>query len=266
MDDLLDLTARAEARHFWFQGFRRFVVPVLRDLAAGRTDLRLIDCGCGTGFNLSLLRPYGRAVGFDVAPRGLLHARAHGCVVSRGDITRIPFASNTFDVVTSFDVIQCVDEDLAAAREMARVARPGGAVVLTVAALDVLRGDHAEAWHEVRRYTPGGVRRLMHEAHLEIDRVSFIFGSVFPLMLAVRVGQRVTRPYRRLRGDHDIRVPPAPVNRALTGLVSAEAALARYVSMPVGSSLLVVARKAPADSRGIAFLTGPKSRLLKPAT
>jgi SAM-dependent methyltransferase len=244
MDDLLDLTARAEPRHFWFQGFRRFVAPVIRDLAAGRTDLRLIDCGCGTGFNLSLLRPYGRAVGFDLAPGGLRHARRRGYAVSRGDIARIPCASNTFDVVTSFDVIQCVEQDLAAASEMARIAKPGGAIVVTVAALDVLRGDHAEAWHEIRRYTPARLQQLMRAAHLHVERMSFLFASVFPLMLAARLGQRVTRPYRMLRADRDIKVPPAPVNRALTGLVCAEAALARHVSMPVGSSLLVVARKA----------------------
>src|SRR5918993_1360192 len=54
--DLLELTARAEASHFWFRGFRRFVAPVIADITAGRPGLRLVDCGAGTGHNLSLLR------------------------------------------------------------------------------------------------------------------------------------------------------------------------------------------------------------------
>jgi SAM-dependent methyltransferase len=60
MDRLLDATARAERDHFWFRGFRRFVTPLLDQAVAGRSNLRLLDCGCGTGNNLELLRRYGR--------------------------------------------------------------------------------------------------------------------------------------------------------------------------------------------------------------
>ena len=68
MDRLLEATARAERDHFWFRGFRRFVTPLLDTGAAGRGDLLSLDCGCGTGHNLQLLRRYGRAVGVTVLP------------------------------------------------------------------------------------------------------------------------------------------------------------------------------------------------------
>ena len=243
MSDLLELTGRAEATHFWFRGFRQFVSPLIAHLADGRRDLRLIDCGCGTGNNLALLTPYGRAVGFDVTRGGSISTRRSGCAVAQADITRIPFASGVFDVATSFDVLQCVEADDEAVREMARIIKPGGAVVLTLAALDVLRGDHAEAWHEVRRYTPSSARGLIERVGLHAERVSYMFASTFPLMLAVRTGQRLLRPFRALRPDTDIAVPSAPVNAVLTSLVNVEAALARRVPMPIGSSLLVVGRK-----------------------
>jgi len=164
--------------------------------------------------------------------------------VLRGDVTRIPLASSSFDLATSFDVLQCVKADLDAVREMARIVRPGGVVVLTLAALDVLRGDHAEVWQEVRRYNPGTARRLVEAAGLRPERVSFMFASLFPLMASVRLVQRVTRRFgRTVRADTDITVPIGPVNVLLTALVSAEAALVRHVPMPIGSSLLVVARK-----------------------
>ena len=241
--DLLELTARAEASHFWFRGFRRFVAPVLTDVAAGRPGLRLIDCGAGTGHNLSLLRPHGRVFAFDLAPTGLTKARVSGRPLVRADITRIPFSSETFDVTTSFDVLQCVRDDKGAVGEMARVTKRGGSIVLTLAALEMLRGDHAELWQEERRYTPASARALAEQAGLEPVRVSFLFASVFPLMLGVRAMQRLTRPFREPRPDADIGMPVAPVNAALSAIVSGEAALARRVSMPVGSSLLVVARK-----------------------
>ena len=245
MDNLLELTDRAEASHFWFRGFRRFVEPVIAELAAGRPGLRLVDCGCGNGHNAHLLRPYGTAIGFDVSVAGLARARAAGLTVIRGDVTRMPLASDTFDVATSFDVLQCVDGDLAAVTEMARIVRHGGVVVVTVAALDALRGDHSEVWEEKRRYTPATARRLMEAAGLMPERVSFLFASLFPLMVTVRAVQRLTRRFgRSVRADTDIAVPIEPVNLLLTALVSAEAALVRHLPMPIGSSLLVVARKA----------------------
>jgi SAM-dependent methyltransferase len=243
MDHLLELTGRAEASHFWFRGFRRFVSPLLEDVAAGRHDLRLIDCGCGTGSNLRLLQPYGRAVGFDLTVGGSATAQQAGWSVARADITRIPFASDTFDIATSFDVFQCIDADADAIGEMARIIKPGGAVVLTVAALEFLRGDHSEAWQEVRRYTPSLARRLLEQAGLRPERVSYMFASTFPLMLVVRAGQRMLRPFRPLRHDTDIAVPVAPVNALLSAVVSAEASLSRRVPMPIGSSLLIVGRK-----------------------
>jgi SAM-dependent methyltransferase len=244
MDDLLELTGRAEATHFWFRGFRKFVAPVIADVADGRHGLRLVDCGCGTGHNLRLLRPYGTAVGFDLTAVGTARAHATGFTVLRGDVTHIPLASGTFDVATSFDVLQCVEADGAAVREMARIVRPGGVVIVTLAALESLRGDHSEVWKEVRRYTPATARRLVESAGLTPERVSFMFASLFPLMASMRLAQRLTRRFgRTVRADTDIAVPSPPVNVLLTALVSAEAALVRHVPMPIGSSLLVVARK-----------------------
>jgi SAM-dependent methyltransferase len=248
MDDLLDLTGRAEATHFWFHGFRSFVSPVLAAQAAGRRNLRLIDCGCGTGSNLSLLTPHGRAFGFDVTSFGAARAASTGAPAARADITRIPFASDSFDVATSFDVLQCVADDVPAIEEMARIVKPGGTVVLTLAALEALRGDHAAVWNEARRYTPASARRLVEEAGLEVRQLSFLFASLFPVMLAVRTGQRLMQRFRPPRADSDIAVPAAPINAVLTWLVRTEAAIARRVPMPIGSSLLVVATK-PARRR-----------------
>ena len=81
MDHLLRATASAEARHFWFRGFRAFVNPLLRHAAAQTSDpgvARLLDCGCGTGANLALLNQVGRAYGFDVSETGLRLGRMSG--------------------------------------------------------------------------------------------------------------------------------------------------------------------------------------------
>ena len=245
MGNDLELTARAEPTHFWFRGFRAYVAPVIREIAAGRRDLRMIDCGCGTGFNLkTLLQPYGRAFAFDLTPDALQRARASGRPLVRADMEHIPFRSGIFDLATSFDVVHSVSDDREALREMSRVLKPGGHLVMNVTALELLRGDHSDVWGEQRRYTLQSGARLIEHAGLEVVRIAYIFASLVPMILAVRMVQRILRPFRRPSGDMELAVPAAPVNAILGGLVREEAALARRLPMPFGSSLLVVARKA----------------------
>ena len=244
MDNLLDLTSRVEATHFWFRGFRRFIAPAIAEMAGTRRDLQLLDCGCGTGHNLAtLLRPYGRAFGFDLTPGGLLHAHAAGFPLARADMAAIPFQSARFDLVTSFDVMQYVADDYAVMQEMARVLKPGGALVVTAAALDVLRGGHAGTWPEVRRYTDARMRAIVENAGMKVHRLTYLFASLFPAMLAVRALRRDQRASSAAGEDWEMRVPAAPINTALTWMLSGEAAISRRIPMPVGSSVLVVARK-----------------------
>jgi ubiquinone/menaquinone biosynthesis C-methylase UbiE len=249
MDDLLDLTSRVEATHFWFRGFRKFVAPAIGEIAGARRDLRLLDCGCGTGYNLaSLLSPYGRAFGFDLTPGGLLHARSAGFPLARADMSHIPFQSSCFDIVTSFDVFQYVEDAGAAMQEMARVLKPGGGLVVTAAAFEVLRGGHAGTWPEVRRYTTRRMREIVEGAGLSVRRLTYLFASIFPAMLAVRLLRRdsASRDDGSPDGpetDWEMQVPPPLVNSGLTWMLSGEAAISRRLPMPVGSSVLVVAHK-----------------------
>jgi SAM-dependent methyltransferase len=239
LDKLLELTSKAEASHFWFHGFRRFVTPLLDRAIAGRIA-SVLDCGCGTGYNLTQLAGYGPAFGIDMTAAGLEVARMTGRPVARADVTRLPFRSGRFDLVTSFDVLQCVADDTRAVKEIARVLKPDGRFVGTVAALEILHGDHSILSEEVRRYTRGSLVRLLRSAGFEPVVTRYAFASLFPLMLGVRALQR-------LRGaratPREITVPSAPINWALTKIVSAEASLAPRVAMPFGSSLIFLARK-----------------------
>jgi len=243
VDRLLDLTRQAEANHFWYHGFRSYLLPVFAQALAARPRARILDVGCGTGYNLGLLARHGSVVGLDLNERGLMLAREIGRPLVRARTERLPFDDATFDLVTSFDMMQCIPTDREAVREMARVAKPGGVVVISMAALEILHGDHSEVWQEYRRYTRASARALAEQAGLRVERVTFMFAVLFPVLLVSRGVQRLTRRYREVRDDTDITIPPAPINALLSGLLRVEAALSRRVGMPVGSSLLVVARK-----------------------
>lgn len=246
MDRLLELTYRAEQSHFWFRGFRWFVRPEIARAVSGRTHPRILDCGCGTGSNLAMLEEFGEAYGFDLTWNGLALARDMGRRdIVCGSIAAIPFATGYFDVVTSFDVFQCLPDQVEhdAMGELWRVLKPGGHAILNVAALEILSGGHAVLSEEVRRYTPERLRAVVEGAGFAIERLTFAHAALLPLMLPVRIWQRWRSGGKMEAGEFDITVPPAPVNGLLTAAVGVEAALLRVINMPVGSSLLVHARK-----------------------
>lgn len=243
MDRLLEATARAERDHFWFHGFRRFITPLLDAAAAGRSSLRILDCGCGTGNNLRLLKRYGRAFGIDITFSGLAYARHAGeRLVARASALTLPFSDDRFDLVTSFDVIYAFDDERAAVAlaEMHRVLVPGGHLVLNVAALPMLSGNHSLLGGEVQRYTRAGLRTHLERAGFVVRRLTYTNLSILPMVAGVRFAQR-------LRGHHEsnveMTVPPAPINLALAGLLAVESAALRVVDMPLGSSLLTMAEK-----------------------
>jgi ubiquinone/menaquinone biosynthesis C-methylase UbiE len=248
MDRFLEATYRAEKDHFWFRGLARFTEPFISAALHGVRSPRLLDCGCGTGANMKRLSRYGTVTGFDLSWGGLQFARSYGQQrIAQATITQIPFADATFDLATAFDVLACLDEaaERAALVEMRRVLRPGGALLINTAALQFLKGQHAIFAYEVRRTTRPMLRRALERAGFHIDRLTYTNFSLIPLVVPVRLSQRLMGLSTPEETGIDIVIPPAPVNAALSTLVTLESKALRYVNMPIGSSLVALARRRP---------------------
>lgn len=246
VEHLLRATARAEARHFWFRGFRAFVTPLLHDAAAGRPDLRLLDCGCGTGANLALLDTVGRAYGFDLSETGLHLGREAGRTrLARASVTAAPFPTASVDIVTSFDVLYSLaDADEAAAvAEMYRVLKPGGVAIVNVAAMPVLRGDHSVLSREIRRYSRGELRTRLERGGFVVERLTYTNATLFVPLAIARLLQRRRGLRREGETESEISVPPAPINAIMAAVMRLEALWLRWLDEPFGSSLLCLARK-----------------------
>jgi SAM-dependent methyltransferase len=248
VDRLLRATADAEARHFWFRGFRAFITPLVREATSrpnGASSPRILDCGCGTGANLTLLGQFGHAYGFDLAEVGVRFARESGRRVARASVDAAPFPSDFFDLVTSFDVLYSLEKGIerTATREMYRLLRPGGFALVNVPAMNVLTGHHSVLSGERRRYTRQMLRRLLEDAGFDVVRLTHTNASLFALLLMVRTFQRWRGLASEADALHDITVPAAPVNALLTALLRVESLWLRQFDEPFGSSLLCLARK-----------------------
>ena len=241
---MLEATAVAEDAHFWFRGLRRTAAQLIDD-ARGNRPLRLIvDCGAGTGRNLDWLSRFGPAVGVELTPAGLRIGHRYGRRLVRGTVAALPFADASVDLATSFDVLYCLDDDIErrALAEMFRVLKRGGIALFNVAALDILHGSHSTLTREVRRYTKPRLRSRLTAAGFTVERMTFTNMTLFPMALAIRGFERVTGRAAE-ESESDLAVPAAPVNALLDLALRAEVRALRAINLPIGTSLMAVARK-----------------------
>lgn len=225
---------------WYFQALHEHVRGALREWA-GR-EATLLDAGCGTGGLIKRLasETRWRWTGVDISPVAaeLARERAPQARIVEASVTALPSADASFDAVVSADVLYHLDDDAAAVREFFRVLRPGGAVVINVPAHPWLWSYHDIAVAGRRRYTRGGLRRLLEGAGLVVERLTH--WNTLPLPLIVARRKLLPAP----RGGSDVQLFPAPVEACLRGAMKVERAwLATSRTLSCGSSLLAVARK-----------------------
>jgi len=228
-----------EDRLWWYRGLRLHLSAAI-GRAGLRTDARVLDAGCGTGANLVLLaESFNRVVGADLAMDAISLARRRGAKrVLVADINDLPFATSAFDLVLASDVFECaeVDEQRALA-ELIRVTRPGGRLIVAVAAFQFLLSEHDRAVHSVRRYTKARARRAFAHPALRIARQRYCFGALFPPMAAYRLLWR--RPRTDTPARSDLAMPPRWLNGLLLAVTRLEARAFVKTPLPFGATLLV---------------------------
>jgi SAM-dependent methyltransferase len=235
----------AEEAQWWYAGQREIALallePALRGLAPAGRPLRMLDAGCGTGYNLVALARHGRAFGVDLAPEAIAFCRERKVGAARASLLALPFADASFDVVVSFDVLYhaWVGDDRAAVVETARVLRPGGLFLVRVPALEALRGAHDAEVLSRHRYTRGELTSLLAGRGLQVLRSTYCNSLLLPLLLARRTLDRITG-----RTGSDVGFLPAPLEWAFARVLRVEAALvARGLALPLGASVLALARR-----------------------
>lgn len=230
-----------ERDHWWFTALRRLVAETLAEAAPA--PARVLDAGCSTGHLLAALPEDYERVGVDASAGAIALARRlrPGIEFQVGSIERLPLATASFDAALATDVVSAVGvaDDARAVGELRRVLRPGGALLVQVAAYEWLRSGHDAAAGTARRYTARSLGRLLAEGGFTVAHLTYRVTLPFPAALLWRLARRGAE------GSDVVRVAPA-LNRALAGAMALEHPLALRRRLPFGLSVFAVAR---ADGR-----------------
>jgi SAM-dependent methyltransferase len=236
----------AELTHWWFRARRHIVAALLRQFAPAMRPLRVADVGCGMGANFDILAEFGWVVGVDYSPTALAFSlgRGHTRLVSAA-LPKLPFADGEFDAVCALDVIEHIDDDRAAVRELWRVCKPQGLLMVTVPAYEWLWSKHDDINEHKRRYTRGRLQACLAQPQAEFLRLSYMNTILAPPLMLFRGAKNFAG--KRKKNDHrprsDVFDCPSPLNKLLEKLFSAEAVWLRHSTLPFGVSLVCVARK-----------------------
>ncbi len=235
---------RVEQSHWWYTGRRKILADFVGEICRQVKDRRprILDVGCGTGANLLMLSEYGDAEGVDVSEDALAFCRERGLnKVKLGAAEELPYEDGTFDLVTAFDVVEHIDDDLAGLREMRRVLRPGGRVLLFVPTFMFLWGLQDDVSNHRRRYRLPELQRVLEQAGFEIERTTYANITFFVPILLMRQLMRLTG----VKADSENNINVSALNGVLGSLFGAESWILKRMNLPFGVSGLCVARAKP---------------------
>ncbi len=241
-----DIMRSVEDHYWWYQALRRHVADSIQPV---RPQFSLLDAGCGTGGMLAALRkrfPEADLTGIDASEHGveLTEGRELGARLAVASVNELHFPADSFDFVLSLDVWSAAGiDDALAAHESQRVLRPGGRLLLNLAAFEFLKGAHDYATDVDRRYTRQQVRTLLEGAGLQIERLTHWNATLMPPIALVRwlSRMRLTRAPEKARSD--FRPLPSFANEILKHVATLELTASRHLSLPFGTSLFAIARK-----------------------
>jgi SAM-dependent methyltransferase len=239
---IMKMMLEVDEQHWWYRGRRRIIRSELEQLPLP-AGAQVLDAGCGSGRTLQELAPFGAVRGIELDPDAAELARSRGDGEVRvGRLEKLPWQDQTFDLITCLDVIEHTPDDRVTLRELRRVTKPGGWLLVTVPAYQALWSSHDEANHHYRRYERDTLRDAALESGWLLERMTFFNSLLLPPAAAVRLAQRrLSRRSGTVNHDPGLRLGPEWLNDAMERPLRLEARwLARGRTLPVGLSLLAV--------------------------
>ncbi|MEL6106661.1 MAG: class I SAM-dependent methyltransferase [Planctomycetota bacterium] len=225
-------------QHWWWRSRESVILPLVDQFAAGRTDLRMLDIGCGDGLFFDRLSQYGKTWGVEVDESIVSEDGPHRDRIQVGPFDESYQVDDPLSLVLMLDVLEHLDEPEACLRHALSLLGRDGLAIITVPAFNTLWTRHDDINHHRTRYTKRTFRSVAEAAGMHIDRCEYFFHWVVFAKLLVRLKETL------IQGEpKPAELPSPPVNQLLRTLSKAERAATRWLHLPFGSSLLVIGRK-----------------------
>jgi SAM-dependent methyltransferase len=240
-----DYLYQMEQKHFWHVGRREMLLDIIKAIP-GSATVKILEIGCGNGSVLTYLKQNGLNMeGGDVFREGLQYCRRRAGEVPlyQIDVTALPFKEN-YDIAGLFDVIEHLDDDEKALKEVYQALKPGGTLIVTVPAHQFLWRRADKLARHKRRYSRKELIAKLERNGFTIRKVSYFITIFFPLFFALKTIDGLKRKNKPQEGSSLIEMKTYPgLNELFLWVLRLENRLIRHINLPTGASLMVVAEK-----------------------
>lgn len=233
-----DRMAAHDSTHWWYRARRDILADYLTRYGKLSGEARILEIGCGTGHNLPMLAGFGTvdAIEIDPAAREIASERL-GKPVGAAPLPELPgIERGAYDLIAVLDVVEHIEDDVAALAAMKSCLKPGGKILIAVPAHQWMWSAHDVVNHHHRRYSKGTLVSAIEKAGLRPRKLTYFNSLLFPLAAAARIAGRLTG-----RDDSDDSPPPAPLNKAFEAIFRLERHLVGRAPMTPGVSIVTLA-------------------------
>ncbi|MBM6576807.1 class I SAM-dependent methyltransferase [Microvirga sp. SRT01] len=234
-----DRMAAHDSTHWWYRARRDILADYLTRYGDVPAGARILEIGCGTGHNLPMLAKFGsvEAIEIDPAARRIASERL-GQPVGDAPLPELPGVERgAYDLVAVLDVVEHIEDDVAALAAMKSLLKPGGKILIAVPAHQWMWSAHDVVNHHHRRYSKATLKTAIERAGLKPDKLGYFNTLLFPLAAAARIAGRMTG-----RDDSDDSPPAKPLNTMFEAIFRLERHLVGRLPMPPGVSLVTLAK------------------------
>jgi SAM-dependent methyltransferase len=242
-----ELMLKDEQSHWWYKARRKVVANYLNKYFQGRARAMILDIASACGANFVNYKKYGTVYGVDISEESIAFCRSKGINrIARSDVQTLPFRNGAFEIVIALDALEHFEDDIKALSEIKRVIKPGGILIITAPAMNILWSQHDRAFHHIRRYSSGELCKKLKGSGFIIEFITYrLFFLFLPVLIFRKFRDLVQLTAAKTLQRSDFHIALPSMFSTLLGYIGRleEYVIDKKGRFPIGVSLFCAAKK-----------------------